>query len=156
MGENSRKDSDGDEPEPEIKRPIDPKRVLQILECRRRTLKFVESMLEPNLTIDDLKVGEEFLCKADYDCIVHERSILKLCGYPPCSNALTREWKQQFHISWRNKQIYDVEVRKLYCSVKCMNNSIDYNNEHMPDQPIWMRAGESSSSANSETLPSNP
>lgn len=122
-----------------MKKPIDTKRVLQILECKRRILNFVESMLEPDLTLDDLKLGQELICKVDYDSIVQERYILKLCGYPLCSNTLTREWKQRYHVSLRDKRIYDVEIRKLFCSVRCMDASIKYRDDNISEQPIWMR-----------------
>lgn len=138
MGEKHRKEPDKHEKGPEMKKPIDPRRVLQILECKRKVLEFVESMLEPNVTMQDLKVGEELICKRDYDSIAQERQILKLCGYPVCSNNLTKEWRQRYQISLRDKRIYDVEVRKLYCSVNCMDASIKYR-EHIPEQPIWMR-----------------
>jgi hypothetical protein len=124
---------------PEFKRPIDPQRVLQILECKRKVLEFVESMLEPEVTLEELKAGEELICRIDYDSIAQERHILKICGYPLCSNGLTKEWKQRYHVSLRDKRIYDVEVRKLYCSVRCMETSLKYRDEHVPEQPIWMR-----------------
>lgn len=121
------------------KKPIDPDRVLKILECRRRIVDFVESMLEPEIELDQLKAGEGLICRADFNDIVQERYILKLCGFPLCSNKLTREWRQRYHLSLKDKRIYDVEVRKLYCSVNCMDRSIRYRDENLPQQPIWMR-----------------
>ncbi|CAA3006451.1 RNA polymerase II subunit B1 CTD phosphatase RPAP2 isoform X2 [Olea europaea subsp. europaea] len=124
---------------PAMKKPIDPKRVLQILECKRKVLAFVESMLEPEVTMEELKAGEELICRQDYDSIAQERHILKICGYPLCPNKLTKVWNQRFHVSLKDKKIYDVEIRKLYCSVRCMETSIKYRNEQVPDQPMWMR-----------------
>lgn len=124
---------------PDFKRPLDPKRVLQILEYRRVTLKFIESMLQPNISLDELKNGEDFICRHDYDSITQERYLQKLCGFPLCSNELSKEWKQRYHISLKDKRIYDVEIRKLYCSVKCMDESTKFRNESVPEQPIWMR-----------------
>lgn len=121
------------------KKPLDPKRVLQILECKRRVLQFVESMLEDEITLDELRAGEELICQMDYDSIVQERHILKLCGYPLCSNKIVKEWKQRYHLSLKDKRIYDVEIRKLYCCVKCMDTSIKYRDENVPPQPVWMR-----------------
>lgn len=124
---------------PDMKKPLDPRRVLQILECKRKVLEFVESMLEPEVTLEELRSGEELICRLDYDSIAQERHILRICGYPLCSNKLTKEWKQRFHVSLRDKKIYDVEVRKLYCSVRCMETSLNYRNENVPEQPVWMR-----------------
>lgn len=138
MGELE-KESDRLEEGPAMKKPIDPGRVLQILECKRKVLDFVESMLEPEISSQELKTGEELICKRDYDSIAQERQILKICGYPLCSNKLTREWRQRYQISLRDRRIHDVEVRKLYCSVRCMDASIKYRDEHLPDQPVWMR-----------------
>lgn len=139
MGETPQKDTDEQQPDPGLKKPIDPSRVLQILECRRKVLNFVESMLEPEIKIEELKIGEEFICQRDYDSIVQERCILKLCGYPLCSNKLVKEWKQKYHVSLRDKRIYDVNIRKLYCSVRCMDTSIEYRDQHLPEQPMWLR-----------------
>lgn len=121
------------------KQLLDPKRVLQILECRRKVLNFVESMLEPDITVDTLKSGEELISRSDYDNIVQERFLLRICGYPLCSNQLIKEWRQRYHVSLKDRKIYDVEVRKLYCSVRCMDTSIGYRDEFLPVQPIWMR-----------------
>lgn len=125
--------------EPEIRKPIDPKRVLQILEYRRKTMDFVESILQPDITIEYLRLGEEFLCQRDYDGITQERYLSKMCGWPICSNELTKVWKQKYHVSLRDKKIYDVEIRKLFCSVHCMNTSNKYRDNNLPEQPIWMR-----------------
>lgn len=127
-----------------LKQPTaqDATNALLILECRRRIMNFVESMLEPDITSEQLRAGEEFLCRSDYDSIAQERYILKLCGYPLCSNELIKEWKQRYHLSLRDKRIYDVEIRKLYCSVRCMDASIKYRDENLPEQPIWLRLDE--------------
>lgn len=124
---------------PAFPKPIDPKRVLYILECRRKALAFVESMLDQHIEMDQLKSGEQLICKNDYNDIVQERQIARLCGYPLCANELTRDWKQQFHISLQNKKIYEVETLQLYCSVTCMNKSNTYRDENLPEQPIWMQ-----------------
>lgn len=139
MGEKHTKDSEQDQAETLIKRPIDPRRVLQILECRRKTMSYVESMLEPEISTETLRSGEDLICQRDYDGIVQERYISKICGYPLCSNKLTKVWKQKYHLSLRDKKVYDVEVRKLFCSVKCMDTSTKYRNECVPEQPVWMR-----------------
>lgn len=124
---------------PSMRKPLDPRRVLQILECKRKVMNFVELMLEDTITMEALKSGESLISKLDYDSIVQERYILKICGYPLCSNKLIKEWKQRYHISMRDKRIYNVEIRKLFCSVKCMDSSTNYRNEFIPDQPLWMR-----------------
>lgn len=142
--------------QPDAKHILDPKRVLQILEWRRKILAFIETMMETGITLEQLKTGEGLICRRDYDCIVQERHLTKLCGYPPCSETLTREWKQRYHVSLRDKRIYDVEVRKLYCSPTCMDTSSKYRNENLPEEPVWMTIGKIDIDPNFETQMSNP
>lgn len=156
MGGKAKEEEEEEKHGPELKKPIDPKRVLQILECKRKIMNFVESMLEPEISLLELEAGEEFLCKRDYDSIVQERYILKLCGYPLCSNPLTREWKQKFHVSLKDKRIYNIEIRKLYCSVRCMDTSQAYRDSKLPEQPIWMRLDNVNITPNFEIQTSNP
>lgn len=131
--------SDYGESSSDMKKLLDPRRVLIILEYRRKILEFVESMLEDDITWEQIQEGENLICQRDYDCIVQERYIQKLCGYPICSNRLTQQWNQKYHICLRTQKIYDVEVRKLYCSVKCLDKSTQYRNSKLKEQPIWMK-----------------
>lgn len=124
---------------PELKRPVDPNRVLQILAFKRKVLDFVESMLEADISIEKLKSGEEIICRRDYDDVVEERFILKLCGYPLCSKRLTKEWNQAYQISLSDRRVYDVKERKLFCSVSCMDTSRRYRDENLPELPVWLR-----------------
>lgn len=141
---------------PELKRPIDPKRVLKILEFKRQIVEFVESMLEPDIQLDRLKLGEELICRHDYDDVVQERFILKLCGYPLCSNKLTKEWKQMYHVSLSDKRIYNVNERKLFCSVGCMNTSRRYRDENIAEEPIWLRLDAERAAAKATPSTSTP
>lgn len=129
---------------------MDPRRVLLILEWRRKILSFVESMMEADISPEEFKTGEGLICQKDYDCIVQERFLTKVCGYPLCATKLTKEWKQRFHVSLKDKRIYDVEVRKLYCSAKCMDISVKYRNEKLPEEPIWMSLDNIKIETNSE------
>eukprot|EP00795_Rhopilema_esculentum_P010446 gene10446-19152_t len=73
-----------------------------------------------------------------YSDIVEERSISKQCGYPLCSNALSKVPRQKFHISMERKQIYDITERKCYCSSQCYKNS-KYVASQIPSSPLWLR-----------------
>lgn len=118
---------------------IDPRRVLQILECKRRILEFVESMLDNNIDERQLRSGLNLISHSDWDDIIQERYLLRICGFPLCSKSLTKDWKQKFHISFKDKKIYDTEERKLYCSISCMKQSNVYKKEKVPTEPIWFR-----------------
>lgn len=145
-----------DRQEPDPRHLLDPRRVLEILKWRRKILGFVESMMEAEIKENDFRSGEGLICQRDYDCIVQERYLTKLCGYPLCSNKLTKEWKQRFHVSLKDRRIYDVEVRKLYCSAKCMDISVNYKKDNLPEEPIWMNLDNLHIDPNFETQKSNP
>lgn len=116
----------------EDRKPVDLSRVLRILNYRRKVVEFVESMLEPDIEAEQLEAGERLICQADFDDIVQERYILRICGFPLCSNKITREWRQRYKLSVKDRKIYDVEVRKLYCSVTCMERSLKYRDSKLP------------------------
>lgn len=153
---NTGPDVDDDGIDPQLKKLLDPKRVLQILEWRRKILLFVETMMEEDISLDQLQAGESLICQRDYDCIVQERYLSQLCGYPICSNRLTKVWKQRYHVSLRDKRVYDVDVRKLYCSVKCMDASLSYKEKNLAEEPIWMQVQNLKLDTNFEIRPSNP
>lgn len=157
MGEKIRRETNEPKREPSERVTIDPETISKVKAHRRRALNFVESMLESGLTIDNLKSGEGIICQADYDDLTQERWVLNLCGYVPCSNEITRVWKQKYHVSLRTKQVFDVEVRKLYCSNECMRRSLKYRNENLPERPVWMKLYDDLKvGSNSGTRTSNP
>ena len=53
------------------------------------------------------------LSAAQYADVVEERNIEHLCGYPLCDNLIESFSRQKFHISVKNKQVYDLTERKV-------------------------------------------
>ncbi|CAI9108752.1 OLC1v1008432C1 [Oldenlandia corymbosa var. corymbosa] len=65
------------------------------------------------------------MSRGDYQDVVTERSIAKLCGYPLCSNSLTLEApnKGRYSISLKEHKVYDLQETYMYCSPECVINS---------------------------------
>lgn len=70
--------------------------------------------------------------------VIEERSIIKLCGYVLCANALTIVIEQKYHISTRKNKVYDVTRRKNFCSSLCYG-ACNYLLEQMLTSPLWLR-----------------
>lgn len=79
--------------------------------------------------------------QSHYDDIIEERSILKLCGYPLCSDMLNNIPKQQYIISSAQNKVYDITERKKFCSNKCFKSSV-YLREQILTSPLWIRKDE--------------
>lgn len=73
-----------------------------------------------------------------YSDVVEERSILKICGYPNCSEPLKNAPKQHFQISTRTNQVFDLKERKMFCSNACFKSS-NYLKEQINSTPVWLR-----------------
>ena len=69
---------------------------------------------------------------------IEERAITKVCGYVLCQKPLTVIIKQQYHISLKDKKVYDVTKRKNFCSSSCFAAS-NYLLEQMFTSPLWLR-----------------
>ena len=104
-----------------------------------RALELVEQLLEVKLSSSWLITSASFMNKSYYTDAVEERSLTGLCGYPLCDNK--REDKRrrgQFHISLKDKKVYDLEERKLFCSNWCFKAS-NFFREQLETSPLWLR-----------------
>ena len=69
-----------------------------------------------------------------------------LCGYPLCDNPRPEfRHKGKYHISLRDKKVYDLEERRLFCSNICFTASNFYKSQ-LETSPLWLRDTESSQS----------
>jgi len=60
----------------------------------------------------------------EYDDVVTERSYGGVCGYPICGTILdTSGTKAKFKLSFKRKELLDVEDYGRYCSTKCWERS---------------------------------
>ncbi|KAK6310437.1 hypothetical protein J4Q44_G00184920 [Coregonus suidteri] len=112
------------------------------LDLEKRALQVVESLLEDSVAEDFLVDCARLITSANYKDTVEERSIVKLCGYPICSNKLGKVSRQQFKISTKTNQVYDITERKSFCSNFCYKASKSFELQ-ISKSPLWLRQHES-------------
>ena len=73
-----------------------------------------------------------------------ESGIYFLCGYPLCDRPRPElQHKGKYHISLRDKKVYDLEERRLFCSNTCFTASNFYKSQ-LETSPLWLRDPEKS------------
>lgn len=109
-------------------------------ECNARAQKVVEELLDPvpQEEIDAFLSKLVYINQSHFDDIIEERAITQLCGYPLCSAQLKDIPKQQFKISTVQNKVYDITMRKHFCSNLCFKSS-EYLKEQLLTTPLWMR-----------------
>ncbi|XP_029930560.1 putative RNA polymerase II subunit B1 CTD phosphatase rpap2 [Myripristis murdjan] len=112
------------------------------LELERRARQVVERLLDDSITEDFLVDCARFITCANYKDAVEERSIIKLCGYPICSNKLSKIPTQQYKISTKTNRVYDITERKCFCSNFCYKASKEFELQ-ISKTPLWLRQHES-------------
>ncbi|KAF5894483.1 putative RNA polymerase II subunit B1 CTD phosphatase RPAP2, partial [Clarias magur] len=111
------------------------------LELERRALQVVERLLDDNVKEDFLIDCARLITPANYSDVVEERFIAKMCGYPVCSNRLTKFLTQQYKISTKTNKVYDITERKCFCSHFCFKAS-KYLEVQISKTPLWLRKEE--------------
>jgi len=102
-------------------------------------LKLVEQLLEVDLSPTWLINSATFLNKDYYSDGVEERAMTGVCGYPLCDKKREEKRRRgQFHISLKDKKVYDLEERKLFCSSWCFKAS-NFFREQLETSPLWLR-----------------
>ncbi|KAF4532214.1 hypothetical protein B566_EDAN002277 [Ephemera danica] len=109
--------------------------------CFRKAKECVEILLENNISESSLLGKVQCLSQADYQDVVEERAILKICGYAVCSNVLKNIPTKQYQISTVSNKVYDLTERKNFCSSRCYKASC-YLKEQIPISHVWLRDGE--------------
>ncbi|XP_038859661.1 putative RNA polymerase II subunit B1 CTD phosphatase rpap2 [Salvelinus namaycush] len=112
------------------------------LDLEKRALQVVERLLEDSVADDFLVDCARLITAANYKDTVEERSIVKLCGYPVCSNKLGKVSTQQFKISTKTNKVYDITERKSFCSNFCYKASKSFELQ-ISKSPLWLRQHES-------------
>ncbi|XP_067951132.1 putative RNA polymerase II subunit B1 CTD phosphatase RPAP2 isoform X2 [Watersipora subatra] len=102
-------------------------------------LSVVISLLEADVSEEQLIEAASRLTPALYGDVTEERGLAMLCGYPICSNKLTSlNHKQKYHISARTNKVFDVSERRYFCSASCYKAS-KYLQSQVSDEPLWGR-----------------
>mgnify|MGYP001208991727 CR=1 FL=1 len=106
---------------------------------QENALRLVEQLMKPNITREILLQSASVLNQGFYQDCVEERSLTVVCGYPICDNVKpTFEKKGKYHISLKDKKVYDLAERKLFCSNQCFNAS-SFLKEQLETSPLWMQ-----------------
>uniref|UniRef100_A0A1A9W037 RNA polymerase II subunit B1 CTD phosphatase RPAP2 homolog n=1 Tax=Glossina brevipalpis TaxID=37001 RepID=A0A1A9W037_9MUSC len=107
-------------------------------QCNARAQLIVESLLERYISEDEFlrKLAEINQCH--YDDVVDERHILHLCSYPLCGKFIEKIPTQNYQISTLTNKVYDITVRKKFCSSQCFKSS-EYIKSQMLTSPLWLR-----------------
>lgn len=105
-------------------------------ECKKKALSIVEQMIENPVSEDWFLKACEDIHKNDYEDIIVERFISKLCGYPLCLNSVSNVPRQKYVISTKTNKVYDITERKYFCSPKCFKAS-NFIKEQLSTAPLW-------------------
>ncbi|KAJ2739058.1 hypothetical protein GGI20_006173, partial [Coemansia sp. BCRC 34301] len=105
-------------------------------------LRWQEKLLGPEASELLLRQAAQYLTPEDFDSVIMERTSGGLCGYPLCANP-TRKLKQRYHISIRQRKVFDMEEHASYCSNRCMVGSRFYK-QQLSEDPVYMRSREES------------
>ncbi|KAJ1822242.1 hypothetical protein LPJ60_002142 [Coemansia sp. RSA 2675] len=101
-------------------------------------LRWQEKLLEPATSELLLRQAAQYLTPDDFDSVILERTSGDLCGYPLCARA-TRKLEQRYHISLRQRKLFDMEEHASYCSNRCMVGSRFYK-QQLSEEPVYMRS----------------
>jgi hypothetical protein len=112
----------------------------RILANKKKVFDIVVSLLAKEVSPEQFLEQVAILCKSDYEDVIVERSITKVCGYALCSNDLSeqRQRSQKFKIVLQSQQVFDISERKMFCSNVCFARSQNVK-EQLHEQPLWMR-----------------
>ncbi|XP_067120769.1 putative RNA polymerase II subunit B1 CTD phosphatase RPAP2 isoform X2 [Centruroides vittatus] len=86
-------------------------------ECKRKALEIVEQMIDNPISEDWFLKACKDIHRNDYEDIIVERFISKLCGYPLCLNSVSNVPRQKYAISTKTNKVYDITERKVSISV---------------------------------------
>ncbi|XP_058805545.1 RNA polymerase II subunit B1 CTD phosphatase Rpap2 [Phymastichus coffea] len=115
--------------------------IIKKKECDAKALTIVEQLLEPVVDPAWLIENLKDINRCHMEDVIEERAIVKLCGYVLCQKPLTVVYNQRYHISLKDKKVYDVTKRKNFCSSSCFSAS-NYLLEQLLTSPLWLRDNE--------------
>ncbi|XP_067677648.1 putative RNA polymerase II subunit B1 CTD phosphatase RPAP2 [Haliotis asinina] len=114
------------------------KQIRHRVASEEKAFHVVLRLLENPISEDYLKDAGQLISPSHYADVVEERSIAKDCGYPLCSNKLSRVPKQQYKICTKSNMVYDITERKKFCSNFCLKAS-QFFEKQISTSPVWSR-----------------
>ncbi|CAH8348397.1 unnamed protein product [Eruca vesicaria subsp. sativa] len=80
------------------------------------------SLLNGITSQTQLSSARALMSQSDYEDVVTERNIAKLCGYPLCRNSLPSDVSRRgkYRVSLKEHRVYDVEESRKFCSAGCL------------------------------------
>jgi hypothetical protein len=95
--------------------------------CDKAAYEMQWELLEPGVSQQKLDDAAHIIQPHHYDDVVTERAIDGLCGYPPCSSAVSKPGSDpKFQISLAEHKVYDVSHICNFCSHQCARSSHQY------------------------------
>lgn len=96
----------------------------QAISVKDAVYKLQLALLDGIQSEKQLFAAGSLISRSDYEDVVTERSIAKLCGYPLCSNPPSeRPKKGRYRISSTEHKVYDLNETSMFCSTGCIVNS---------------------------------
>lgn len=87
-----------------------------------------------------LELSKRVLSPEEYDMVLEERQLERICAFPTCSNP-PQEPKGRYRISRKDKTVYETTgIRCLshFCSEKCLSDSEIFR-ASLPEDPVYLR-----------------
>ncbi|CAL1388958.1 unnamed protein product [Linum trigynum] len=100
--------------------------------------KLLLSLLDGIQNEDQLFAAGSLMSRGDYQDVVVERSIAKLCGYPLGKNSLPSDQPRngRYRISLKEHKVYDQQETYRYCSSSYLVNSRAFGGSLQEEQSM--------------------
>lgn len=97
----------------------------QVIAINDAVHKLQLAMLDGITEQKQLFAAGTLMSRSDYEDVVTERTIAKLCGYPLCRTSLPSEVSRRgkYRISLKEHKVYDLQETRKFCSAYCLINS---------------------------------
>ncbi|VVB15209.1 unnamed protein product [Arabis nemorensis] len=97
----------------------------QVIAVNDAVHKLQLAMLDGITDQKQLIAARKLMSRLDYEDVVTERTIAKLCGYPLCRTSLPSEVSRRgkYRISLKEHRVYDLQETRKFCSADCLISS---------------------------------
>ncbi|XP_023636708.1 putative RNA polymerase II subunit B1 CTD phosphatase RPAP2 homolog isoform X2 [Capsella rubella] len=97
----------------------------QVIAINDAVHKLQLAMLEGITDQNQLFAAGKLISRLDYEDVVTERTIAKLCGYPLCQRFLPSDVSRRgkYRISLKEHKVYDLQETRKFCSAGCLIDS---------------------------------